>query len=169
MALRPKQEMFVKEYLIDLNATQAAIRAGYSIKTAEVIGYENLNKPHIAETIQEAMAKRSLRTEITADNVLRELAKIGFGNIQRCYTPEGRLIPIHEMDADVSATITEVTEKFVSKSEEDDVVLERKYKVADKRAALVDLGRHLKLFTDKSETELSGGLTINIQKFSGNK
>lgn len=69
--LTPKQEMFCREYLIDLNSTQAAIRAGYSAKTANVIGPENLAKPRIAEKIQEEMNKRSKKTEIDAEWVLR--------------------------------------------------------------------------------------------------
>lgn len=69
--LTPKQEMFCKEYLIDLNATQAAIRAGYSEKTASETGYENLRKPQLAERIQELMDKRSKSTEISAEWVLR--------------------------------------------------------------------------------------------------
>lgn len=68
--LTAKQQMFVKEYLIDLNATQAAIRAGYSKDTAKEIGYENLTKLHIVKEIQEALDKRSERTEIDADWVL---------------------------------------------------------------------------------------------------
>lgn len=76
--LTPKQEAFVREYLIDLNATQAAIRAGYSEKTAHVIGHENINKPEIAERIAKAQEKRSERTEITAERVLEELAFLAF-------------------------------------------------------------------------------------------
>ena len=73
MALTPKQSMFVKEYLVDLNATQAAIRAGYSVKTAEVIGYENLRKPQIESEIQLAMDARAERVESEADWVLRTI------------------------------------------------------------------------------------------------
>jgi phage terminase small subunit len=69
--LTPKQEMFVKEYLVDLNATQAALRAGYSEKTANRIGAENLSKPVIQSRIQELMNKRAEKTEITADAVLQ--------------------------------------------------------------------------------------------------
>ena len=78
--LTPKQAMFVKEYLIDLNATQAAIRAGYSEKTARVIGIENLSKPVIENAIQEAMDKRSEKTEITADYVLETIRD----TVERC-------------------------------------------------------------------------------------
>ena len=70
MKLTPKQARFVQEYLIDLNAAQAAIRAGYSAKTARVIGHENLIKPDIAAAIEKAMAERAERTELTADWVV---------------------------------------------------------------------------------------------------
>jgi phage terminase small subunit len=75
MGLTPKQQTFVNEYLIDLNSTQAAIRAGYSAKTARAIGGENLTKPDIAEAIAKAQAERAGRTQIDADWVLRELKK----------------------------------------------------------------------------------------------
>lgn len=72
VALTALQERFVSEYLVDLNATQAAIRAGYSENTAKEIGYENLTKPHIQAAIAEARLRQQERTEITADRVLRE-------------------------------------------------------------------------------------------------
>ena len=68
--LTAKQQRFVAEYLIDLNATQAAIRAGYSEKTAYSIGQENLTKPEIAAAVAAAQAERSERTEVTQDYVL---------------------------------------------------------------------------------------------------
>ena len=73
-----KQERFVQEYLVDLNATQAALRAGYSEKTARSIGAENLSKPDIEKAIADALEARRLRTEITQDRVLEELAAIAF-------------------------------------------------------------------------------------------
>lgn len=78
--LTEKQARFVAEYLVDMNATEAAKRAGYSEKTAYSIGFENLRKPEIQEAIQAAMAERAKRTEITQDMVLRELAKVAFSN-----------------------------------------------------------------------------------------
>lgn len=74
--LTAKQEMFCKEYLIDLNATQAAIRAGYSENAARQQGAENMAKPVILETIQEAMAKRSKKTGITAEWVLKGIESL---------------------------------------------------------------------------------------------
>ena len=74
--LTPKQELFCKEYLVDLNATQAAIRAGYSVKTAKAMGCENLTKPDVAERIQAAMAERSESTGITAEYVLNGIKEL---------------------------------------------------------------------------------------------
>ena len=79
--LTTKQERFVEEYLVDLNATQAAIRAGYSEKTAAAVGCENLTKPNIADALAAAFSARSQRTEITQDMVVAELASIGFAKI----------------------------------------------------------------------------------------
>lgn len=76
MALTLKQERFVQEYLVDLNATQAAIRAGYSAKTASRIGPELLGKPCISEAIQKAIKKREKRTEVTQDYVIEKLREI---------------------------------------------------------------------------------------------
>lgn len=161
--MNPKQRTFCEEYLIDLNATQAAIRAGYSEKTASEIGYENLRKPQIVEHITKLQQERSERTQITADSVLQELAKLGFGNIQNLYDEDGNLLHPQELPPEVSATIQEVTEevlrgataKATTQDGEDEeiaaVVLRRKYKVADKKASLELLGKHLKLFTEKIE------------------
>ena len=78
--LTPKQAAFVEHYIVDLNATQAARRAGYSPKTAQAIGAENLTKPVIAAAIQKAMNARTERCEISADKVLNELAVVGFAS-----------------------------------------------------------------------------------------
>src|SRR5690554_4735816 len=82
MSLTPKQAAFVREYLIDLNATQAAIRAGYSQKTAYRTGADNLRKPQVAEAIAEAQQARAERVQITAEEVLERLVEIARGDIQ---------------------------------------------------------------------------------------
>lgn len=74
--LTAKQQLFVREYLVDLNATQAAIRAGYSVKTAEWIGPQLLGKTHVAAAIQESMDKRSEKVELNAEFVLSGLKQI---------------------------------------------------------------------------------------------
>ena len=82
MALTEKQKRFCDEYLIDLNATQAAIRAGYSVKNADKIGSELLGKTRVSETISRKIAERSKRTGINQDRVIQELARIAFVNPQ---------------------------------------------------------------------------------------
>lgn len=82
MALTPKQQKFVEEYLKDLNATQAAIRAGYSVKNAFKIGSETLQKTTVKQAIEGAISKRNKRSEITQDRVLEELALFAFGDVQ---------------------------------------------------------------------------------------
>lgn len=154
--LTPKQQRFVEEYLIDLNATKAAIRAGYSEKTAKEIGSENLAKPNIAKAIQEAQNKRAERTEITQDMVLQELAKIGFSNMldYMTKTDSGDLVPdFSTLTRDQAAAISEITvETYTEGRGEDAEEVKRvKFKLGDKRAALVDMGRHLGMFKDKIE------------------
>ncbi len=82
MSLTPKQQRFVAEYLVDLNATQAAVRAGYSEKTAYSVGHENLKKPEVAAAIQEAMEARSQRTEIAQDWILEQLKLVYEASIE---------------------------------------------------------------------------------------
>ncbi len=89
MSLTAKQEAFCQEYLIDLNGTQAAIRAGYSAKTAAEIAVENLGKPQIASRVQELMDARAKRVERTADDVLRDLHEVLQDAMQKSTNPMG--------------------------------------------------------------------------------
>lgn len=75
--LTPKQDRFCREYVIDLNATQAAIRAGYSAKTAHSVGFENLRKPEIASRITEVVNEANKKAEVTSEEILENLAEIG--------------------------------------------------------------------------------------------
>lgn len=148
-----KQKRFVEEYLIDLNATQAAIRAGYSPHTAKDIGCENLAKPNIAAAISQAMAERSKRTGINQDRVLQELARIGFAKITDVVDPETAKIRTDASDDDL-ACIQSI------KIKPNEFGTEREVKLYDKKSALVDLGKHLGLFKDKME--LTGDMDLNI-------
>ena len=148
-----KQKRFVEEYLIDLNATQAAIRAGYSPQTAYSIGEENLRKPEIKSRIDKAMAERSRRTGINQDRVLQELARIGFAKITDVLDPETAKINQDASDDDL-ACIQSI------KIKPNEFGTEREVKLYDKKSALVDLGKHLGLFKDK--VELTGDMDLNI-------
>jgi phage terminase small subunit len=158
--LTAKQRRFVEEYLIDKNATQAAIRAGYSKKTAANIGYENVRKPEIAAEIESGLASLSEKTGITAERVIRELGKLAFVDMRRLFTDTGQLVSVTELDDDTAAALSsvEVVTRLVPGSENEDGLKDvehiHKIKVWDKRAALVDLGKHLGLFP--TNVELTG-------------
>ena len=123
--LTPKQQRFVEEYLIDLNATQSAIRAGYSEKTAQEIGSENLSKPMVAKAIAEAQEKLSNKAQVTVEMVvqglLNEAKDLSDGSTQ-------------------SARV----------------------------AAWAHLGKHLGMFKDKLEHDISDPLKELLQRASGN-
>lgn len=163
MALTPKQATFVREYLIDMNATQAAIRAGYSVKTAHVIGDETLKKPVVAEMIAQAQAERAKRTEITADRVLKEFAKLGFSDVRRIFSVDtGELQNVTDMDDETAAAVQSV-EVITRRIPGDEKHVEHvhKIKLADKIGALTQIGRHLGMFTDR--VEHGGSLNVTIE------
>lgn len=163
MALSDKQRDFVDQYLIDLNATQAAIRAGYSAKTAGSQGFDLLKRPEIQDYLAERRADLQKRTDITQERVLQELAKLGFANMADYMKPGANGDPFLDFSAltrDQAAALQEVTvEDFVDGRGEDARDVRRvKFKLADKRAALVDIGRHLGMFSDKLQlTGKDGG------------
>lgn len=143
-----KQRRFVEEYLIDLNATQAAIRAGYSPDTAKEIGCENLTKPNISKAIAKAMAERSRRTGISQDRVIEELAKIAFMNAADVINTDDASILEDASREDLSC-IQSV--KVKQSDGEKGSLIEREIKLADKLRALELLGKHLGMFKDKLE------------------
>lgn len=150
-----KQKRFVEEYLIDLNATQAAIRAGYSPDSAADIGSENLRKPDISAAVDRAIAERSKRTGINQDRVLRELARIGFAKITDVVDPYTVRIKEDASEDDL-ACIQSI------KIKPNEWGTEREVKMYDKKAALVDIGRHLGMFKDKLELDADMELNITI-------
>ena len=161
--MTPKQQRFVDEYLIDLNATQAAKRSGYSPKTSMQQGERLLRNVEVQTAISQAQQQRSKRTQITADRVLMELAKLGFSDLRKAIiwranvtgmvegengeqrlavTNEVQLVNSEELDDDTAAAISEVSQNAQGGL---------KIKFYDKRGALDSIGRHLGMFTDKVE------------------
>lgn len=150
--LTKKQELFVAEYLIDLNATRAAIAAGYSKSTSQEQGSRLLSNVMVAAEIAKQHGKRLRKLEISADRVLQELAKVAFYNPRKLFDADGRCKPITELDDDTAMAIAGMkTAHKVTGEDEDGMVVFTEYKLADKLRALELCGRHLKLFTDKLE------------------
>ena len=143
-----KQRRFVEEYLIDLNATQAAIRAGYSPATANEQGARLLVNVSIQKEISKAMAERSRRTGISQDRVIEELAKIAFLNAADLINPEDASIKPSASREDLSC-IQSV--KVKQSDGEKGSLIEREVKIADKLRALELLGKHLGMFKDRLE------------------
>lgn len=155
--LTPKQQRFVEEYLVDLNATQAAIRAGYSARSAEVEGSRLLRNARVSEAVARAKAERSARLGLTQDRILQELAAVAFARMPE-YAAWGSgkqmsLKPSEELTDDQAAAVAQVqeTEKFIKTLGEDEQLMsrERSIKLHDKLAALKLLGQHIGMFAER--------------------
>lgn len=153
--LTAKQQRFCDEYLIDLNATQAAIRAGYSPKTAEQAASRLLTIVKVSDEIKREMAERSKRTGINQDRVVQELAKLAFVNIADVVDLDNATVRRSATDEDL-ACIQSV------KMKPSEFGTEREIKLYDKKASLELLGRHLGMFKDKLEVEADMDLNITV-------
>jgi phage terminase small subunit len=142
-----RQSRFVEEYLIDLNGKQAAIRVGYSAKTAEVQAARLLGYVKVRQALQTAIEARSKRTEITADRVVVELARIAFANIRDYWPKEGETLDLHRLDQDRTAAVEKIS---IDEAVDRSGVLHRRTRLTlcDKLAALASLARHLGMFAN---------------------
>lgn len=148
MALSEKQIRFCEEYLIDLNATQAAIRAGYSTNTARAIGHENLTKPDIQTFLTERRLQIANSMQITQERVIQEYARVAFGDIRKFYTIDGALKAIHDLDDDAAGALAGVEsfDEKVSDPDAEETVTAgstKKIKTYDKIKALDSICRVL--------------------------
>lgn len=155
--LTNKQQRFCDEYLVDLNATQAAIRAGYSVDSAKEIACENLTKPNIQTAIALKMAERSKRTGINQDRVVMELAKIGFVKFTDIIDSEGNIR--EDANADDLSCIESV--KIKRSENEFGNSFETEVKIASKLKALELLGKHLGMWNDKIDVNVSLPVVIS--------
>lgn len=145
--LSDKQARFVEEYLVDLNATQAAVRAGYSPKTANEQGARLLANVSVSARLQEARQAHSKNIGLTTERLLQEAMRLAFFDIRKLVDGDGNPIPIQQLDDDTAAAIQGL-ELATEKSRDDDgnVTVVRKYKIADKNAAIERLFKHKGLF-----------------------
>lgn len=167
--LNDKQKRFCEEYLIDLNATQAAIRAGYSEKTARAIGAENLTKPDIQEYLTNLRLELQDETKITPEKVLKEYAKIAFLDIRRFYNVDGAMKSIHDLDDESAGalagveTYEEKPMQGVEDAEQITIGQTKKIKTYDKVKALDSLARHLGMFEKDNNQQKT---TVNVTGLS---
>lgn len=164
--LTDQQDLFCREYLKDLNATQAATRAKYSENTASEQGSRLLSNVKIQERIQTLMHQRTKRLEISADTVLRELLLIAKSDISEAFDDKGNLLPIKQIPKRARRAIAGIeTEELFEGYGRDKVHIgqSRKVKLWDKPRALEMLARHVKLFSDKLELEHAIDITYKTE------
>lgn len=161
MALTAKQQQFVSEYLVDLNATQAAIRAGYSAKRADAIGYDLLRNTGVASAIHDAKQARAERTEIDADWVLKRLARDATADLADLYDDQGSLKPVKDWPmvwrTGLVAGVETVQERAgVGADGEPAFVTVRKVKLLDRTKLVELIGKHVDVGAFKERVEHSG-------------
>lgn len=142
-----KQKLFIKEYLVDLNATKACLRAGYDTENPGKVGPELLGNSRVKQEIQKELSKREARLGIKADRIIEELCKIAFADRSRIVRIEnGKLIFTNtdDLEEDEKASIAEISESKFGRS----------IKTHDKIKALELLGKHLGLFMEKTKSEI---------------
>lgn len=154
--MTPRQERFVEEYLVDFNATQAAIRAGYSAHSANGNAYSLLKRPDVLAAVKRGWARLARRTQVTAERVLQEYAALAFSDLRDVadWGPDG-VVPIAaaELSRDAARAVAEVSDSR-TKAGGGNV----KVKLHDKKGALDALARHLGLFVERHElTGKDGG------------
>jgi phage terminase small subunit len=155
------QEAFCREYLINPNGAEAAIKAGYEPNTAAQSAYKLLQSNKVKERLAELSAERIARTEITADFVLKELFRIASVDIGEAFDDKGNLKPLKEIPQDIRRAMQsiEVDELFDGFGQDrQQIGVTKKIKFWDKPKALELLGKHFKLYTDK--VEHSGAVTL---------
>ncbi|MGB4589514.1 MAG: terminase small subunit [Clostridiaceae bacterium] len=156
--LTKKQQAFIDEYLIDLNATQASIRAGYSTATAGQMGDENLKKPQIKSEIEKMLAERSKRTGINQDRIVLELAKIALMKMTDIVDPKTGEIRYDATDEDLACIESIKVKTIPTKS---GMGTEREVKMASKMKAIELLGKHLGMWSDKLDLTVQLPIVIS--------
>jgi phage terminase small subunit len=149
MTLTHREERFVAEYILDLNAAAAARRAGYARISAAHNGCRILDRPHVAHAVQTALAERAERMTVTADNVLRGFARLAFFDPRKLYHQDGSLKAVHELDEDTAAAV-----EIIAVPSPDGIAPPQtrlRFSASTRRKALVELARHLGISKPRGE------------------
>lgn len=163
--MTPMQAKFAQEYLVDQNAMQAALRAGYAAEYAQTKSYELLDHAEIRPIIAKYAKKQADKLELTAEKVLGELSRIAFFNPKSLYDSEGKLKSIEQIEDDAAVCITNIEEEEIFEGYGKDrrsVGRLKKIKLASKIDALDKLGKHLKLFNDTVDINITVGLAERL-------
>lgn len=157
--LNERQEKFCIEYVVDLNQTQAAIRAGYSAKTAYSQAERLMRNVEIKKRISERQAELEERSKVKADDVINELAKIAFSDIGKIFTYDNKILEVTQMDEEQTRAIQAVE---VNELREGDMTIgtTKKVKMYDKIRALEALGKHFGIFEKDNKQKSAGDVVI---------
>lgn len=165
MALNAKQRTFVNEYLKSRNATKAAIKAGYSKKSARSAGSSLLTNPDILAKLEASLARATEKAELTAADVLAEIRKLAFVKLKDAYAPDGTFLNLHEMPEDVQAALVGLESEEIlagPRGMKIKIGETKKVKMADKVRSLEMLAKHFKLLTDVTEINPGSSLQVNL-------
>jgi len=165
--LTDKQAKFVEEYLIDLNATQAAIRAGYSEKSAGTIGTENMLKPSIQFAIRQRQQELKKSTEITQERILKEESCLAYSDLKDLLNEDGTMIPPHQIPEELRRAISsvEVIERWIKGAgDEPEREVKYKYRFWDKGRSLERISRHLGMYPTPGSKEHPLEVNVTVTK-----
>jgi len=147
--MNSRQRRFAQEYVIDLNGTAAAKRAGYSPKGAANAASKNLKMGDVANLIHTLQLETAQNLSLSAERVVQELAACGLANAQDYLTTDGKPKPVQDLTRDQAAAICDL--KVTVNANTGNAL--HSYKLVDKRASLVDLGRHLGIFEEDNRQQ----------------
>ncbi len=150
-SLSPMQAAFVDEFLIDMNGTKAAIRAGYSERSAHVEASKLLTRPKIIRALANARKDLQRRTLITQERVLQEYAKLAFLDPRNFYDKSGQLKKVPDLDGDTAAALAGMNVKSIYGAEGNLEGYLQKIRFSDKKGALDSIARHLGMFVEKHQ------------------
>lgn len=163
--MTPKQERFVAEYLVDLNATQAAVRAGYSAKTADTQGPRLLGNVGVSGAIAKGQSRVLAKAEVTAERVLKELGRLAFSDVRKLFDDKGNLLAIKSLDDETAPAVAgvEVVKRNVDSGDgkTDDI---HKIKIWDKPRSLEMLAKHFSLLVEKQDINITVSLVNRLQE-----
>ena len=166
--LNQKMQFFVREYLVDGNATRAAVRAGYPRKSASACGSRLLRNVKVQQKLDELRTKQFEKLEIDAMKVLNGLAELAFFDPRKMFNPDGSMKKITDMDEAtvhaLSGMDVEKLFKHFGKGQAEEVGTITKVRLADRGLNLERLGRHFKLFTDKIEVKDAGEIIRRLHE-----